>query len=170
MSSSSPEPASPPAPLRFDAAPAVYGAVLATALAAGLSLDRSLGPGEGALALVGSCGAFWVAHVYAEGVQTRHGAGRWLTPRQVLHLGAEQLPQLLACVPVALVLLCGAIGLMGHDAAFTGAAWAGVATLFALGVLFGTQAGMGPLGAVASGVVDAVLGVAVVAIKVLLAH
>ena len=148
----------------------VYGAVVATAIAAGLSLDRQLSPGAGALALVGSSTALWVAHVYAVAVQRRHGASRWLSLREVLRIAYDESPQLAACVPSAAMLLAGAIGLMGHDAAFNAATWIGIATLFGLGTWFGTQAGQGPRGALLSGFVDAALGALVVAIKILLSH
>ena len=151
-------------------AAAVYGAVVAVALVAGLALDPELTPGRAALMLLSSCLAFSIAHIYALAVHQRHMAGRYLHVSELLAITRHESPQLAACVPCLLVLLAGAAGLIERATAFDYAPWAGVALLFALGIAFGRREGFGLAATLASGVFDGLLGAAVIAVKFGLSH
>jgi len=149
---------------------AVYGAVVATALVAGLALDPELTPGRAAVMLLSSCLAFSIAHIYALAVHQRHASGRYLHLSELLAITRYESPQLAACAPCVLVLLAGATGLIERAAAFDFAPCAGVALLFALGIAFGRREGFSVAATLASGVFDALLGAAVIAVKIALSH
>ena len=144
----------------------VYGTILATALTAAYSSDPSLSGEEVALGVGATVVVFWVAHAYA-GVIAGGLTGRAFTLAEVREALAEQRPMVVSTVPLLLALGLATLGVLSDSAAETLAVLVGVVILIGYGVLIGVRRGFSPLGVVALAGVNALLGLAIVALKAL---
>lgn len=147
---------------------AIYGTILVTAVIAGFSEEPDIGIGEIVAAVGGTALVFWAAHVYAEwlGAVIAEPAHR----RGLADLRAvmrDELPLAEAALAPALGLVSGAVGILSRDHAVNLAISIGVAELFGWGVLLGRVQRLPRLLTLGTGVVNALFGLAVVALKVL---
>ena len=153
-----------------DYAGAVYGSLLAASVVVGTSPRDEPAPATALIVLLLATGlVFWLAHVYASlAGDRRHGL--WTDWTEIRSAGRREWPLAQAAVPPALA--AGACWLVGlSDAA---AAWTALCT--ALGgqvgwtVAAGRRAGDGTGPIVVSGAVNLLLGLLIVALKVVLTH
>jgi hypothetical protein len=128
-------------PMRAPAqlARAIYGNVLATSLVVAFSEDNDYSTTEIAVSVLVTGLVFWIAHVYASLIAGRYTAGRRLTRAEV---GAE---------------------FYGVDLAIAG----GVAALVLWSLAIGRQERMSPLALAVMTLLNALFGVAVVLLKVI---
>ena len=112
---------------------------------------------------------FWVAHVYAGGLGESIALGRRLDLPELVSIGRREVSILLAVVLPALSLLLGALGVLG-DAAVWLALGVCVATLAAQGLRYARLERLGRAATAWTIAVNLALGLAIVAVKVALAH
>ncbi|MFG2006272.1 hypothetical protein ACGFNU_44705 [Spirillospora sp. NPDC048911] len=162
--------ADPDTTKRVDYAGAVYGSLLAASVVVGSAPRKHPTPaGVLALLLLATGLVFWLAHVYASLAGDRE-RGVPLSRAEVRAIGRKEWPLAQAAFPPALAALsCALLGLPDAAAAWTALA---VALVSQVGwtVIAGTKADAGLLLIVVSAAVNLVLGLVVVALKVLLAH
>jgi hypothetical protein len=149
-----------------DAAGAIYGTIVATAVIAATA--RSRPPGRVLASTVATLVVFWLAHVYAEAL-AHHVRGamrlRWVTVTAAM---AQERPMLVGSAPSLLLLLLGAVGLLGARLAVNLALWAGVAQLAGWGVAYARGQQWGWPTALVAGAVNGLFGVLVIALKAFL--
>jgi hypothetical protein len=148
---------------------ASYGTVLVLVSLALIDAD-DVSSGLGWELVTGVGVATWLAHLYAEVVGDRVRRGAALDRREIAKAMVDGLPILLAAVPPAVMLFLGRLDVLDHDVAL----WAAVA--IALGQLIGVGLFVG-FSVSAPGVslwpyaaVTAVIGIAVVTLKIALGH
>ncbi|MGW0229436.1 hypothetical protein ACWDWO_14050 [Actinopolymorpha singaporensis] len=157
-------------PDRVDYAGAVYGSLLAASVIAGTSPGRHPVPAPALAILLLATGlVFWFAHVYARLIGDRAHGAVW-SRAEIRSVGAAELPLVKASVPPAAMASVG--WLLGLSDATT--AW------LALFVALAGQVGWGVvatrrMGArtelvLVTGLVNLLLGLIIIALKVLLSH
>lgn len=147
-----------------DTPAAIYGTIAAMAVIAGTAgSDSHAKP----LALtVATLFVFWLAHVYAHALSHHlRGARRlqWSVVRQAM---AEERPLLEGPLPLLVLLAMGRFGVLDERLAIRLALWLGVAQLFAWGVLYARRQRWSRLPAVTAGVVNALFGLLIVILEV----
>lgn len=144
---------------------AVYGSILVTALIAALR-HEDVPIRELTLTLIGTMAVFWIAHVWSSIVAARLRAGSHVSWREVRRLGAEEWPMLeVAAIPVA-ALVVGWIGFVSDERAVNVALALGVIQLAAWGFAVGRQIYGRTVPALLFGLVDGLLGLAIVVLEV----
>jgi hypothetical protein len=146
---------------------AIYGNVLSMSLVVAFSEDEDYSSGDVALAVFAAGLVFWIAHVYASVLAERYSAARRLTWSEVGAEFAAEWPVAQAFVPPVIVLLLGAIGVLSDGTAETIAIAGGVVAMVLWALAIGRRERMSPSGLVVMALVNAVLGVAIVLLKVL---
>jgi hypothetical protein len=139
-----------------DTAGAIYGTIVATAVIAGTARHRP--PGRVLALTLATLVVFWLAHVYAAALSPYlRGATRlrWATVTGAL---AEEQPMLAAPAPSLLLLLLGALGVLGDQLAENLALWAGVAQLVGWGATYARLQGWRWHVALVAGAVNGMLG------------
>jgi len=146
---------------------AIYGSLLVTAIVA--ATWRSNAPaGPIGLSIVGSVLVFWLAHVWSAIVNQRvHGE---VNVPEARAIALDEAPILTAAVVPAVCLGFGGIGLLSADAAFQLALAACVVQLFLWGLVVGRAAHARWSVALRVAIVDCLLGLIIVALKVLVIH
>jgi hypothetical protein len=148
----------------------VYGTivVMAALAAGGPSFEHE--PWRLLTIVVVTAVIFWVAHVYADGLAESLSLGRRLDVSELKAIARREVSILMAVVLPAVALLLGAVGVVRD----TGAVWLALgvatATLAAQGVRYARVEELGPAGTALTITVNLALGLAIVAVKVLLAH
>jgi hypothetical protein len=149
-----------------DASGAIYGTIAATAVIAATA--RHQPPGRVLALTVATLAIFWLAHVYAQAL-SHHLRGttgpRWSIVAAAM---AEERPMLEAPAPSLLLLLLGAVGLLGEQLAVNLALWVGVAQLTGWGVTYARRQGWDWPPALAAGVINGSFGVVIIALEVFL--
>lgn len=147
-------------------AAAVYGSVLAAAVVASLDIGD-----VGALvmteSLAGTMGVFWLSHVWAEAVGDRMLDPRpysWVRLRAV---AAWHLPMLQAALGPLLALALADLGVWSQATAVTVALATSVAQLVGWGIAVGRRTFDSWPAALLTGVVDGMLGAALIVLKTL---
>jgi hypothetical protein len=146
---------------------AIYGNVLSTSLVVAFSEDEDYSSGDVALAVFVTGLVFWVAHVYASVLAERYSAARSLTWSEIGAEFSAEWPVVQAFFPPVIVLLLGAIGLLSDATAETLAIAGGVVAMVLWALAIGRRERMSPLGLVVTALVNAVFGVVIVLLKVL---
>jgi hypothetical protein len=150
-----------------DRASAIYGSLLVTALVAAQARSDAI-PEFIAATLVVGVGVFWLTEVWTEliAIRTRGPIARG----EVLAIARAELPMLSAAVIPTLLLLTASVGLTTPDQAANLAMAAGIAQLFAWGLLVGLAMRRGWLPALVVAFVDVGLGLVIVTLKVAVLH
>ncbi|WP_119727738.1 hypothetical protein [Thermomonospora amylolytica] len=158
------------APAHADYTGAVYGSLLAASVIAGTSPGRDPVPASAlAILLLASGLVFWLAHVHARLAGDRARGAVW-SRAEAVSVGAAEWPLVQAAVPPAA--MAGAGWLLGLSDATT--AW--LALLVALAGQVGwsmaaaRRMGARPRLVMLSGLINLLLGLVIVALKVLLSH
>jgi hypothetical protein len=155
-----------PKPTHPDYANAIYGSLLVTSLVA---VQWRHEPSTEAIAasLVVSVVVFWLAHVWSEIVNRRVRGP--ISGRDAAGLAVEEFPMLEAAIVPAIVLALSRFGLAA-DTAIALALVVCIAQLFVWGLIVGRAAHSSRLIALRVAIIDSLLGVAIVALKVLVIH
>src|SRR3954454_13568394 len=142
----------------------VLAAIVAGGAARGATLRTIL------IEAVGSGAVFWLAHVYTDVIATRvQGSGAALLT-DVRGAMREQSAILEAVLLPGLALLLGVIGVLDRDTAINVALAVGLLDLFVWGIAHGRAAGLPRHQIVLVGLTDLAFGLAIVVLKLLLAH
>jgi hypothetical protein len=113
---------------------------------------------------------FWFAHVYADGLGESIALGRRLDLPELGAIARREVSILLAGVLPTLALMLGGVGLVGHGTAVWIALGVGTGALAAQGVRYAHVEHLSRGGEILSISVNLGLGLAIVALKVALAH
>jgi hypothetical protein len=113
---------------------------------------------------------FWFAHVYADGLGESIALGRRLDLPELGAIARREVSILLAGVLPTLALVLGGVGLVGHATAVWLALGVGTGALAAQGVRYAHVEHLSRGGEILSISVNLGLGLAIVALKVALAH
>jgi hypothetical protein len=150
-----------------DAAAAIYGGILVTALIAALSHAE-----HDALTLVlsvaSTMGVFYLAHVWSALVGERISRPRQLSARHLAELAREEWPMLEAGA-LSLVLLLGAeVGVYSFDTGVDLAVWLGAINLFGWGLVLGRRNYDTWPEALGAAFVNGLFGVGIVVLEILI--
>ena len=151
----------------MDVASAIYGSMLVTVLIAAQDRAEITAARVGLYVGLGVL-AFYLTHIWAEivGLRVRRIVDRAI----VLEVAREETPMLAAAVTPLVVLAAGALGFIDRLAALDLALAVAIIQLFLWGVAVGRAIGR-PWGmALIVGLVDLLLGLAIVALKVFVLH
>ena len=113
---------------------------------------------------------FWAAHVHATLIsEWSHEGGRpgWAEAR---HRLASEFPLFMACAPTLVVLVLAGLGFYGVALAVTLSLVLGIALLAVWGIAIARTARLGVPGAVFVAGINIALGLAIVALKVIVSH
>jgi hypothetical protein len=149
---------------------AVYGTivVLASLTAGASAYENDLWRLEGVV--IASVLVLWLAHMYAHGIGESLQLGRRLTGVERRAVARREVSIALAAVlPLAAVTL-GALGILGSSTALWVALGIGVATLAVQGVRYAQRERFGLPGTLLAVGINVALGLALVAVKVVLSH
>jgi hypothetical protein len=143
---------------------AIDGTIVATAVVAGLGKAEAT-PWRALGLLVATGTFFWAAHVYAILLAGRiHGHHR-MGGADVRRVMALEWPQLQAGVPLALPLVAGAAGIIGDELSLSLALLIGVLALVGWGVVFARRERQSPANVVIVALLNASVGLLIVALK-----
>ncbi len=157
-----------PARQTVHATGAIYGTILVTALVAGLSEDPDYDPEDILISVLATAIVFWLAHAYARVLGDRlDGDQRGARALTRSALAAEWSLIQAALLPGAALLL-GIAGVWSRNVSVSVAIGLGVASLFAYGFLFARRLRRGLAGALLTATLNALAGVTIVILKVLI--
>jgi len=148
----------------------VYGTILVLSVVIAGAKAFPHGMGHIAALVVVTTFVFWLAHVYAHSLGHSVGAGEHLSFAEVRRIAWREAAIMGAAVPPVAVLLLGELGVLSPHAAVWGALLVGLAVLVAEGVLFARIEKLGVLSALVVVAVNLGLGVALIALKLLVTH
>jgi hypothetical protein len=112
----------------------------------------------------------WIAHVYAHGLGESLEAGRRLDVAELGAIAGRELAIPLAAVVPTAMLALGAVGLFRASTAVWIAVGVCVATLAAQGLMYARLERLGRVGTLSAVALNLALGLAIVALKVVVAH
>jgi hypothetical protein len=146
---------------------AIYGLILATSvIAVSREYDSSNAGTLGVTVLVTGA-VFWLAHVYARVLAGSIGHRRMLKRSEIHEALRHDWPLVEVTVPLVLILLVGALGVVPDRAAILAATLAALVELAAAGAYAARRSGAGLRGTVVSAVTAVALGSAVILLKAL---
>jgi hypothetical protein len=163
-------PAEPGAAKGARIAGAIYGTLLATAVAAGLAGNESIGAAEGLAAVLVTNLVFWAAHAYADLVALRLERGIRPSVAAIKGILDEEWPMVQSAWPIAVILLLGWLGVLERGAAYALALAAGVVAMALWGITYARREGARWPGMALSALINVGLGLIVVALKVFVTH
>ena len=150
-----------------DVASAIYGSMLVTVLLAAQSGAETAVARVGLYVILGIF-AFWLTHIWATLVGMRLDGP--VTRQIVAEAAREESPMLGAAVPPLIALGLGMTGILAAVDALNLALWVAVVQLFVWGVAVGRAVGRTWGSAIVVGIVDLLLGLAIVSLKVFVLH
>jgi hypothetical protein len=112
----------------------------------------------------------WIAHVYAHGLGESLGVGRRLDAAELGVVAGRELAIPSAAVAPTTMLVLGAVGVFRGSTAVWLAVGICVATLAVQGLRYALLERLGPLATLAAVALNLALGLAIVALKVVVAH
>ncbi|MGW2564198.1 hypothetical protein ACWCXB_34335 [Streptomyces sp. NPDC001514] len=148
----------------------IYATLTLTAVVVALAETDVPEHAEAALTVAVTALGVWLATVVADEQAHRAVSGRGASRKELrttLHVSS---PLLLTAVGPLVLIGASALGVLDLVTALLISAGVEVATLFLWGWRTGLRMGSGPLSALVSGLLDAVIGVGVVAVKLLAGH
>jgi hypothetical protein len=148
----------------------VYGTIVVMAALAAGGPGFEDDPWRLLIVVVVTALIFWIAHVYADGLGESIALGRRLDISELKTIARREQSILLAGALPALALLLGALGWIGETFAVWLSLGIATATLAAQGVRYAQVERLGPGGTALTIAVNLALGLAIVAMKVILAH
>jgi hypothetical protein len=146
---------------------AVYGSVLATALL-GAMVEGDAAASKMTLSLLGSMLVFWLAHAWSAVVAERVAAGRLFELSRIREIARAEWPLVEAALVPAALLALGWAGWISRDTGGRLALAAAVLQLVGWGALAGHRTEERWLRALLVGVVDGLLGLAIVGLELAL--
>jgi hypothetical protein len=146
----------------------IYGTILVTSIIAAADFHENIWRSL-ALVLV-TTSVFWLAHVYAHALAASLDRSETISIVRIRRVGKHEWPLLQAAILPSLVLLAGAVGLLGTRATYRLAVGVGVAMLIWWGVVFARKERLSRRATIAVVTVNASFGVFVIALKELVGH
>jgi hypothetical protein len=147
----------------------VYGTIVVMATLTAGSIGR-VGLWKMAIGLLFTTGVLWLAHVYAHGLGESIARGRRVDWPELTSIGRHEAPIALSAVAPAAAIVLGAIGVFGRTTSIWLAFGIGLATLAVEGIRYARIERMGRVGAAVLITVNLALGLAIVALTVVLSH
>ncbi|MGV9499447.1 hypothetical protein [Streptomyces sp. NPDC003642] len=147
----------------------IYATITMIAVVVGLSLGEVGALGAVATVVTTALG-LWLAAFVADQQAHRTVHRRFATGPELRRMLYVSSPLLSCAVGPAVLIALAALDVLSLHAALSAAAGVGVVSLFLWGCLGGLRMGGGTLTAVAAGLVDAVIGVAVALVKAAAGH
>ena len=144
----------------------VYGSIIGLALLVALE-KHPPGPGVMAVWLVGTAVAVGLAEVYSEVVGVETSTRQPVTRPQLRHMFEDAGAVAFGVAFPAVFFLLAALGVMDEDRAFTIAKWTGVGLIGFYGFWAARFAGAAPHRAVFKGLLVALIGAGLIALKAL---
>jgi hypothetical protein len=118
----------------------------------------------------GSAVILWLAHVYAHALGESLSLGRRITIDEIASIARREYAVIAAAIIPLVALALGATGLLGQRTAVQLALWLGVAVLAAQGGRYARLECLRPGATVATISLNLAIGLALVALEVLIAH
>jgi hypothetical protein len=144
----------------------VYGAIIGLALIVALE-KHPPGPGVMAVWLVGTAVAVGLAELYSEVVGTETSTRRPVGRKDLGHMGEEAAAVGFGVALFAVIFVLSALGAFGIGTAFTIAKWSGLGLIGFYGFWAARFAGATPPRALVKGVMVALIGAGLIALKAL---
>jgi hypothetical protein len=144
----------------------IEGAIVATALVAGLDEADTVSPARALWLLLATATFFWLAHAYADLLAGRIQGHYRMNREDIVRVVARERPLCQAALPLAVPLVLGAVGVLSDGQALNLAWLVGVAALVGWGVLFARREGYGYAGVVGTASVNACVGLLIIVLKV----
>ena len=144
----------------------IEGAIVATALVAGLDEADSVSPARAVWLLLATGAFFWLAHAYADLLAGRIQGHYRMKRHDIVRVVYREWPLFQSTFPLAVPLLLGALGLLSAGTAFNLAWMIGVVALIGWGVLFARREGYGLAGVVATASMNASVALLIIVLKV----
>jgi hypothetical protein len=118
----------------------------------------------------GTAVVLWLAHVYSHALGESLSLGRRITTDEVASIARREFAVIAAAIiPLAAVAL-GALGVLEHRTGVQLALWLGVAVLGAQGIRYARLENLGPGATLLTISLNLAIGLALVALEVLIAH
>jgi hypothetical protein len=146
----------------------VYGTIVVLGVLAAGSESATIDAWELDVFMIGTVIVLWIAHVYAHGIAQSVSEGIPLDENAVRALAAREISIVLAAVGPGIVLLLGAVGLIGDDTAVALALGVGTLTLAIQGLRYAKATRLSRGGTLWVIAVNVALGLFIVGLKVLL--
>ena len=146
---------------------AVFGTVTAAAVIAATSAHED-GLDAILIATVGTLIVFWLAHIYERILEGHHEGTTRLTWTTIWLAVVDELPVIEAPLPSVLLLVAGAVGLLGYDAAVNLALWMAVAQLVIWSLVAARRQKWSWTASVVFAAISALFGMGIIALKALL--
>lgn len=154
---------------RDQIAQTVYGTLIVMgAITAGSGAHAE--PAELAAIVFATVLVLWIAHVYAHGLGESIEQGRRLDRAEFVSVAHRESAHFVAALGPIAALLLGAVGLLRESRAIWLALGLGLATLVVQGVRYARLEHVGGLGMVLAVAVNVLLGLVILALKLLVAH
>ena len=147
-----------------DTAGAIYGTIVTMAVIAGTAADP--GHGKALWLTLATLAVFWLAHVYAQTLSHHLKGAKRLEWPAVKAAMVEERPLLEGPLPLLVVLVLGELHVLEGRTAVRLALWIGVAELVIWGILYARRQRWSWLSAITAGVVNGLLGLAIVLLEV----
>jgi hypothetical protein len=146
----------------------IYGTVLTIALITAYSAEDDLDPLVMAAAVLATTAVFWLAHAHADLLARRYFEGRPLQRGEIAEGLRTAFPLVQASFPPVLGLVAGGVGLLEDETSVYVALGIGVAELAGWGFATGRREQLGPVRTTALIGMNIALGLAVVALKLVI--
>ncbi|MFG2191272.1 hypothetical protein [Streptomyces sp. NPDC048639] len=148
----------------------IYSTITMLAVVVALADTESASRWDAAAVVIATAAGLWLATLVADDQAHRAVHGRGADRRERLRMLYVSSPLMLSAVGPLVMTALSALGALSLDSALLISAGAGVVSLFGWGYAGGRRMGAHPATAVVGGVLDTVIGVAVVAIKLVAQH
>jgi len=147
---------------------AIYGTILVMSIIAAFDFHEDLW--RSLVILVSTSAVFWLAHVYADALALSMNELERFSPGEVRRVAGREWPLLQAAVVPSLILLVGALGLLGTMLTYRLAIGYGAAALVWWGLVFARKERLSRKVTAAVVVVNAAFGIFIVLLKELVQH
>jgi hypothetical protein len=148
----------------------IYATITLTAVVVALTETSHPEHLESALTVAVTALGVWLATLVADEQSHRALTGRGATLQEIRAALYVSSPLLLTAAGPLVLIGVSALGVLALESALLLSAALEVATLFVWGCRTGLRMGNGPLSAVVSGLADTLIGVSVIAVKLLVGH
>jgi hypothetical protein len=148
----------------------IYGTIVVLAVVAAGARAYPDDAGRIAALVAATSAVFWLAHVYAHGLARSVAEDRHLSLAELRSLASREGSIVEASLPPVAALLLGALGVLSTRAAVWAAFGLGLLVLVALGITFARVERLGRLGTCLVVGANLTLGVALVGLKLVIAH
>ena len=118
----------------------------------------------------GSAAVLWLAHVYSHALGESLSLGRRITLEEVGSIARREFAVIAAAIIPLVAVALGATDLLAHRTAVKLALWLGVAVLAAQGIRYARLERLSPTATIVTIGLNLAIGLALVALEVLIAH